>query len=261
MRINGVKFDRKPEAKKFCHQCQTGGQMLIKPSKYSSGFFCEGNINLCAGVCHDILNNEHMFQCLWEIWTEIIICLCQDQSGFKADREEIENKLISSSSSSFPQAAIGLFTTITSTLFGSLGSSLFGAYRWLSKDEEKAVIFSEEELELCDIHPVSTPVDIGEIETTKETNSVQHTKEVEEEKDCVLPCNNKHPEFFRRFDMVNDCSDHHFVDGAGKGRQSSQVWHMKDLDRLQERAQFSSFSFSFLFFFFVSWFDKVFVSL
>lgn len=147
----------------------------------------------------------------------------KDQSGFKADREEIENKLISSSSSSFPQAAIGLFTTITSTLFGSLGSSLFGAYRWLSKDEEKAVIFSEEELELCDIHPVSTPVDIGEIETTKETNSVQHTKEVEEEKDCVLPCNNKHPEFFRRFDMVNDCSDHHFVDGAGKGRQSSQM--------------------------------------
>lgn len=134
-----------------------------------------------------------------------------------------------SSSSSFQQAAVGLFTTISSTLFGSLGSSLFGAYRELSEDEEKTEISKEVELELSDLHPVDTPVEAGYLETTGETNSVQNIKE--EEKDCELPAGRKHPEAFRQFDMVNDCSDHHF---AGKGQQSSQVGCIKDL-RLSPR--------------------------
>ncbi|KAL3519762.1 hypothetical protein ACH5RR_017911 [Cinchona calisaya] len=147
----------------------------------------------------------------------------KDNSGFKAHSEECENRLLGSSSYSFPQAAIGLFTIIRSTLFGSLGSSLFGAYKWLSENEQKTVISTEEELELCELDPVITPVDVGYLETTEDKNSAQNIKEVEEEKDFALPSSSKHPELFRQFDMVTDCSDHHFIDGAGKDQKSSQV--------------------------------------
>lgn len=111
-----------------------------------------------------------------------------------------------------------------------MGSSLFRAYGHLSEDEEKIVVSNEDEvLELCDMHPAGTPLDIGYSETTEETNSVQKIKEVEEEKDCALPSSNNHPELFRHFDIVNDCSDHHFVDDGGKGQQSSQVGYLKDI--------------------------------
>ncbi|KAL3522275.1 hypothetical protein ACH5RR_015109 [Cinchona calisaya] len=148
----------------------------------------------------------------------------KDYSGSKYHGEECEYKLKNSSSSSFPQAAIELFTSISSTLFGSWGSLLFGACRALSEDEEETVTSNQEEvLELCDMHPVGTPVNVGHLETTEETKSEQNIKEVEKEQDCALPSSSKLPEIFRRFDMVSDCSDHHFVGAAGKGQQSSQM--------------------------------------
>ena len=48
-------------------------------------------------------------------------------------------------------------------------------------------------------------------------------KETEELKDVLVSSASKDMTEIQQFDMVNDCSNHHFFDSPGKGSISSQV--------------------------------------
>lgn len=126
-----------------------------------------------------------------------------------------------SSSHSISQVAIGVLTTMTSSLFGSLGTSLFHGYRCASEEEHIHGKPQEEEaLELCNLNLDGKLLVGDDLEMPEKINSLQ-IKEANE--DTMLPSGSKNPESFRQFDMVNDCSDHHFVNESGMDLQSPQV--------------------------------------
>lgn len=123
-----------------------------------------------------------------------------------------------SSSHSISQAAIGVLTRMTSSLFGTLGTSLFSGYRCTSEVED--VLHEEEALELCSLNldgqlPVVDNIEIPGKMTPPQIEQANN--------DITLPSGSKHLGSFRQFDMVNDCSDHHFINESGMDMQSPQV--------------------------------------
>lgn len=126
-----------------------------------------------------------------------------------------------SSSHSISQVAFGVLTRMTSSLFGSLGTSLFNGYRCTSEVEgNQGKPHEEEALELCNLNldgelPVEDSMEMPEKITSPQIKQVNG--------DITLPSGSKHSESFRQFDMVNDCSDHHFVNESGMHLQSPQV--------------------------------------
>lgn len=144
-------------------------------------------------------------------------CNCQDVLDLNY------NNLKGSSSYSLSQVAIGVFTSITSSLLGSLGSSVVCGYKRASGDGQKLGIPNEEEaLELCSVHTVDEPLVDDDSEIYGRMTSEPRPREANEE--IILPSGSKLPEHFRQFDMVHGVSDHHFVDGSRMGvLQSPQV--------------------------------------
>lgn len=115
-----------------------------------------------------------------------------------------------SSSNSISQVAIGVFTSMTSTLFGSLGTSLFSGYRCTSEDVQvHGKPHEDEALELCNLNCDDQLLAEDDVQMPEKI-TLKHSDE-----DTVLPSGIKDPESFRQFDMVNDCSDHHFVSESG----------------------------------------------
>ncbi|PIN19329.1 Ubiquitin--protein ligase [Handroanthus impetiginosus] len=100
---------------------------------------------------------------------------------------------------SISQVAIGVLTSITSSLFGYLGSSLISGYKCTSEGASKSP--EEETLELCDLNLGGQILAIDVSEMYEKTTSLP--KEIKE--DIMLPSSSKNPESFRQFDMVNDC--------------------------------------------------------
>ncbi|KAL3851318.1 hypothetical protein ACJIZ3_013200 [Penstemon smallii] len=139
----------------------------------------------------------------------------QDMSGLSCG-----NAKDSSSYSPF-QIAFGIVTSVTSSLFGSLSTSLIGAYKLVSEDAQilgKPPV--EEVLEICNLTHDEQVKLVDDLERA-EKKTLEQIKEANEV--ATLPSGSKHIEYFKQFDMVNDCSDHHFVDGSGIGLQSSLV--------------------------------------
>lgn len=121
---------------------------------------------------------------------------------------------------SISQVAVGVFATITSNLFGSLSTSLISGYRCTSvvgtihdKPPE-----AEEALELSNLNVDGQPQVVDDLEIPANITSL-HIKEAANE-DTMLQSSSELPETFRQFDMVNDCSDHHFVKESGTDLQS-----------------------------------------
>lgn len=133
-----------------------------------------------------------------------------------------EEKPLASGSCSLSQAAIGLFSSISSSLFSSLSTSLFGGYRHISKEKEPEIL-NEETVLHCTLDNDPPPPAVTDSKKSGEENSEQVMEEAELKNDGAPSTSSKLPENFRQFDMVNDCSDHHFVDGTGKDVHSSQV--------------------------------------
>ncbi|XP_073115206.1 probable ubiquitin-conjugating enzyme E2 24 isoform X1 [Elaeis guineensis] len=105
----------------------------------------------------------------------------------------------------FPRAAFGFLTNVATSLFGSRGStSLSGS----KKDAEYEILETKElQLDLEDLDPKSLK---PPIEKAKQS-----------EQPTFLPGNDR-PGIFTQFDTVDDCSDHHFLNGIGGGWVSSQ---------------------------------------
>lgn len=144
-------------------------------------------------------------------------CICQDVLDLNY------NNLKDYSSYSLYQVAVGVFTSITSSLVGSLGSAVVCAYKRTSLDVPKLEIPTEEEaLELCTMQIVDEPLVVDDSEIYGMITSQLRSNEANE--DTILPSGSKLPEQFRQFDMVSGGLDHHFVDRSGTGvLQSTQV--------------------------------------
>lgn len=136
-----------------------------------------------------------------------------------------EKVLLDIGSHFLPQAAIGIFTSIVGSLFGSVGSTSRSGTSDLALEERHDVVSnSEEDLpESCNLCTEDPPVVVDDVKTFGQTNLGQKVKAAEEEKAPSFSSGCKYLESFKQFDMVTDCLDHHFFDSAGKGLPSSQV--------------------------------------
>lgn len=125
-----------------------------------------------------------------------------------------------------PQAAIGFFSSIASSILGSLGSrSLLSqnSSGCMPHDaKEIGILFEKEVLETCN-H--CAELDLSELQTFETTNINQEVEEIEENKGSMMPRPSETSHQFRQFDMVSDCSDHHFL-GESKVLAVSQVRNM-----------------------------------
>lgn len=131
--------------------------------------------------------------------------------------ENYKRHLWEFSSFFLPKAAIGFFTSISASLFGSVGSTSLSCpvVSVLNSGDgnESGSLHEKEVLETSDL-----------LHTSRRT-SLDHEEEETLDKDNdVLPFStaSKNSDLFRQFDMVGDCSDHHFL-GVGKGLALSQV--------------------------------------
>lgn len=122
------------------------------------------------------------------------------------------------SSHSISQVAIGIMTRMTSSLFGTLGTSLFSGCRCTSEVED--VPCEEEALELCSLTLDGQLPAVDNMEMSEKTTLPQIKRA---NNDITSPSASKRLGSFRQFDMVNDCSDHHFVNESEMDLQSSQV--------------------------------------
>ncbi|KAL0310644.1 UNVERIFIED_CONTAM: putative ubiquitin-conjugating enzyme E2 24 [Sesamum angustifolium] len=131
------------------------------------------------------------------------------------------NNAKESSSNFISQVAIGFFSSITSSLFGSLTASLISGYKYPSEcGQINGNPPEEESLELCNLNLGDQFPAADDLEMPEKTTPLQ-IKEADE--DIMMPSSSKNPESFRQFDMVNDCSDHHFVKESGMDLHSPQV--------------------------------------
>ncbi|GMI72820.1 UBIQUITIN-CONJUGATING ENZYME 24, phosphate 2 [Hibiscus trionum] len=122
-----------------------------------------------------------------------------------------------------PQAAIGFFTSIASSILGSLGpSSLISqdsSGRISRNAKEYGILLEEEVLETC--HQCAEQ-DTSELQILETTNIKQEADEFQENKGRMLLKPGETSGKCRQFDMVSDCSDHHFL-GESKVLAVSQV--------------------------------------
>uniref|UniRef100_A0A6N2KYN0 E2 ubiquitin-conjugating enzyme n=1 Tax=Salix viminalis TaxID=40686 RepID=A0A6N2KYN0_SALVM len=124
-----------------------------------------------------------------------------------------------SSSFSLPQFTLGFFSRITESIFGSFGSTSESApvaSDPISDDGNRSETPEEKgKLEACDLCMEVQPLVDGDRLRFERTNSNPETNDDQETKE--------HRSSFKRFDMVVDCSDHHFLDGEGNASALSQV--------------------------------------
>ncbi|KAL0321242.1 UNVERIFIED_CONTAM: putative ubiquitin-conjugating enzyme E2 24 [Sesamum radiatum] len=131
------------------------------------------------------------------------------------------NNAKESSSNFISQVAIGFFSSITSSLFGSLTTSVISGYKYTSEcGQINGKPPEEESLELCNLNLGEQFLVVDDLGMPEKITPLQ-IKEVN--KDIMMPSSSKNPESFRQFDMVNDCSDHHFVKESGMDLHSPQV--------------------------------------
>ncbi|KAI3466675.1 hypothetical protein Pfo_023338 [Paulownia fortunei] len=174
-------------------------------------------VDKCEGTTGSVFDNENVQPPTEELpmKDQLLGQKLKDVLGLTYDNAK------DSSSHSISQVAIGVFTSITSSLFGSMGRSLISGYKCTSEcGQIDGKLPEEEALELCNLNLGGQLLVVDDLEMPEKITSLQ-IKEANE--DIMLPSSSKHPESFRQFDMVTDCSDHHFVNETGMDLQSPQV--------------------------------------
>lgn len=132
------------------------------------------------------------------------------------------NKKIPECSSFFlPKAAIGFITNLASSLFGSQGStSVVNSHSRCndSEDQSDSEVLVQEAAESYD----NSESNSGEVDMTLAVSIPIEEKGINKTLDSTLLENSRKQVGFSQFDMVNDCSDHHFL-SSDKGLAQSQV--------------------------------------
>lgn len=128
-----------------------------------------------------------------------------------------------SSSFYLPQVAIGFFTSIASSLFGSIGSTSLStsvSSSCMSEDANESDILLEKEV--FETRDFSSELHPRELQALGNKNFNHEVEEKQEKEDLSFPKACEKSNQFRQFDMVNNCSDHHFL-GSSEGLALSQV--------------------------------------
>ncbi|KDP20972.1 hypothetical protein JCGZ_21443 [Jatropha curcas] len=134
-----------------------------------------------------------------------------------------ESKTCPWKSSSFflPQSTVGFFKGIAASIFESFGStSLSGPlpYDSISKDDNQSETPEEKGIpENCKLCTEMQPVIPGEMQRSEITSLKWEVNLFQDNKEFPPSPESKSVGQFRQFEMVNDCSDHQFIEGAGKG--------------------------------------------
>ncbi|KAK7362834.1 hypothetical protein VNO77_04958 [Canavalia gladiata] len=139
------------------------------------------------------------------------------------NRENCEKYLGESSSFSLPRAALELFSSIKASIFQTLGGTSFsGAVSPvpLFEKENGSDFLDEKDLETCDLYAEQYPM--TELQSTEEKTSYPEVIKIHEKNDCPFSLDINSSNQFKQFDIIENCSDHHFF-GEGKGLSISQV--------------------------------------
>jgi ubiquitin-conjugating enzyme E2 O len=140
----------------------------------------------------------------------------KDLLNFNDAGENRTEHTLESDSYSLPRAAIGFFSSIAATLFGSSSSStpLSCAVSYSSHASqdinESENYFESQTLETCDLLGHSEFPELGTPEDDHEV------KQNEENETFTYLTTDENLDRFRQFDLVQDCSDHHFLDASNK---------------------------------------------
>ena len=147
-------------------------------------------------------------------------------------RENCRNHPGGCSPFSLPRAAIELFSAIKASIFETLGVSLLSGVVSLVPTSEE-----ENGSEFLDEKGVSNTYDIcteshamSELQSTGNIIPDQEVILVHENRDFPFSLASNNSNQFKQFDILDNCSDHHFFD-EGKGFVFSQVrktyYHIK----------------------------------
>ncbi|ESQ51973.1 hypothetical protein EUTSA_v10016214mg [Eutrema salsugineum] len=118
-----------------------------------------------------------------------------------------------------PKAAIGFITNLASSLFGSQSStSVINSHSCCNDSEDKS---DSEDLiqEASESYDISES-NLGEVDMATMVNLPIEGNGVNKTLDSTLPENSRKLVRFRQFDMVTDCSDHHFLSSTKELAQS-----------------------------------------
>ncbi|XP_030528822.1 probable ubiquitin-conjugating enzyme E2 24 isoform X2 [Rhodamnia argentea] len=136
----------------------------------------------------------------------------------------------SSGSTSFllPQNAMRFLTSVAATLFRSFSSvSESGSVQFapISEDENGCQASFENVVveNCCDTGSEIPSCAENELPASEWTSSKVEVKDDQDVRGLLSSSKSMDVEQFKQFDMVTDCSDHHFLDGADKGVATSQV--------------------------------------
>lgn len=150
----------------------------------------------------------------------------QDLSDLNIVGKDCKNYPSQSTSSFLPRAAIGFFFSIAVKLFGSPDSTLLSGQlssSHPSEDENESRTHVKGALNSFNPCTEEPHIVVDDLQAAGEKSMKEELKEFREDKHLPFSSGSKNPEHFNQFDMVCDCSDHHFFDSAGNGLAQSQV--------------------------------------
>ncbi|XP_044497166.1 probable ubiquitin-conjugating enzyme E2 24 [Mangifera indica] len=147
----------------------------------------------------------------------------KNMSNLDVAGENCKNYPFEFSSFFLPRAAIEFFMSIVTSLFGSRCSTPLScpASSGLTSGDtnESELLLKEEISKTCD--NFSEP-HLSELQTFGQTSLCEEVEDNQEKDGFQLAKACQNQDHFKQFDMVSDCSDHHFLD-ASKGSALSQV--------------------------------------
>ncbi|XP_027932121.1 probable ubiquitin-conjugating enzyme E2 24 [Vigna unguiculata] len=149
--------------------------------------------------------------------------LQSDQKGktlldCNGDRDNCEKHPGESSSSSLPQAAFELFSSIKASILKTLSvASLSGKFSPIPRFEEgnESICLDKKDLDTCD-------PDTESYLARKLQSSSDEVVGIHERKQFPVSLDNESSDQLKQFDVIDNCSDHHFF-YEGKGFSLSQV--------------------------------------
>ncbi|XP_020994661.1 probable ubiquitin-conjugating enzyme E2 24 [Arachis duranensis] len=138
-------------------------------------------------------------------------------------REICEKQFGECSSFSLPRAAFELFSSIKASIFQTLGATpLSGAVSSVPTYEEEngSDFLDNKDLETCNQCTHSHPVD--KLQFIEEITPNPEVIKTHEHNDSPFSFHNNNSNQFQQFDIIENCSDHHFF-GDGRALTLSQV--------------------------------------
>ncbi|KAJ1417650.1 Ubiquitin-conjugating enzyme E2 [Sesbania bispinosa] len=141
-------------------------------------------------------------------------------------RENCEKNFGECSSFFLPRAAFELLSSIRASMFQTLGgtsrSGAVSSVPTFEKENESDFLFDKNDLETCDL--CTEPHPMTELQSTEDRTSHPEVIRIHVNNEFPFSSdrNSSNSNQFKQFDIIENCSDHHFF-YEGKGLSTSQV--------------------------------------